>query len=292
MATRISCTMVPAVETQLAESRIEDIRSVPGATVELVSGGTSSRCVGLIDTGTDVSVLDETIFRQFSEDVPVLSERILGRGFSILGTGFSKKRIDIYHFTVRIMGDSKEGVLKEHALVFENVPVIVTTLHRPLFIIGRRGVLDRLRVELDFPRKRVVLTRPRRRRSSKYPWISREFSSFQSIMEDIEDDKPTRAILQLSWDLEQFLDRLITEDEVLRKVQEDWPSRSRTLSDKFRIIEKHEDFQGIKESVQALIDARNQAAHSFPFVAPDRASVEALMLAAESVVSRFRRLVP
>lgn len=283
MTSRISFPMIPAVETQLAESRIEDIGSVPATEVELTNGRITIVCLGLIDTGSDVSVLDETVFQKFDEDLPTISERVRVGGFSALGIESSIRKMDIYQCMVQILGESRKQGMK-----FENVPITVARLHRPLFVIGRRGILDRLKVQLDFPRKRVVLTRPGRLRSSKYPFISREFSSFRSIMKDIEDDKLIRTILQIGWEMEQFLDRLIIEDKVLHEFQENRLSRPRTLSDKFRMIEKHEGLQDITEPVRTLIDARNRAAHGVPFEAPDRASVEALMVAAEKIVSRLR----
>jgi len=279
MATRISCKMIPAVETQLAESRIGDIGSVPAVLVEVLSGETVIPCVGLVDTGADISILDEKILEGFRDGL-----QLFGRS---LATGFSKKQIVIYHIGLRIRGESKR-----QSLTFDNVPVTVTDLHRPLLIIGRRGVLDRLKVELDFPRNRIVLTRPVRSKT-KYPNLAREFPSFESIMEAVEERRLTQAILQLSWEMEQFLDRMIsmmTDNEILRKVHEEKSLQRRTLYDKFNLVYGHIGFGDVDQAIRKIVEVRNQAAHGVVFETPDKVSVESLLAAAEAVVSSLMQM--
>jgi hypothetical protein len=266
--------MIPAVETQLAGSRIGDIGSVPAVTVEIISGHTVIPCIGLLDTGADISVLDEKIF----DSIP---ERLAPSGRILATTGFSKEQSVIYHIGLRIKGESKQ-----RSLSFDSVPVAVAALHRQLLVIGRRGVLDRLKLELDFPRKRIVLTRPTKH-AGKYPSLTREFPSFEAIMEAIEQGHLTDAILALSWEMEYFLDRMITENEILRKIHEETPTKHRTLSQKFDLIYGCLDSKGIDKAIRKFIEVRNNAVHARAFRTPDRASVESLLIAAETVVSRL-----
>ena len=276
MATRISHKMVPALERRIAGGRIGDIRSVPAATVELVSGASVVGCIGLIDTGADFSVLDENLLKQIGPTAPPSSGKVLV-------TGFSKKRIPIYHLGLRIRGDCQGEVL-----TFEKVPVTVTALRRPVFIIGRRGVLERLQVELDFPGNKVTLTLPRMRRT-KYPYLAKEFVSLRSIIESIDQGKNTEAMLQLSWELEQFLDRLIKDDESLRKAHDQITTRTPTFAEKLALIETHTPAAGIGQAMRDIANARNQVVHGVAFRTPDKATVEKLLGAAESIVSSVHR---
>jgi len=118
---------------------IEDIGMAPVVGVELIGVDASVRCLGLIDTGSDISVIDKTLLEKLG-DLTHFSAASAGR-----------HEANLYLIDVRITGDA-EG----EALTFENVPAIVQALPRPLFSIGRRGLLDRLRVELDFTRKRCI----------------------------------------------------------------------------------------------------------------------------------------
>jgi hypothetical protein len=132
---------------------------------------------------------------------------------------------NVYYLDLLITGRSKK-----ESFQFTKIPVVVATLGRRLLNIGRRGVLERLKVELDFPRSEIVLTRSPKRHK-KYPNLAEEIASLDSIISTIDSGQPTAAILQLSWEIEQFIDRLITESEDLRHAQTSSLARNRTLAD-------------------------------------------------------------
>jgi hypothetical protein len=277
MASQITIRMIPSIESTVAGAGVDDIGLAPAVNVELITA-VSVRCVGLIDTAADLSVLDESLFRNLGRVPQVSSVRTVAVG--------STHDVNLYLIAVRITGDSEE-----EALTFDNVPIIVMRLHRPLLLIGRRGILDRLKVELDFTRRRVTLARPEDLQK-EFPALAQEFSSLQSILDDLREDHLERVVLSLYWETEQFLDRLITEDEELRNL-EDRDLRRLALSQKFaRIAErKHiSDRVELAGYFTELTNTRNIVAHSARYEGLQRARVRHLIGVADSAVARLRAL--
>jgi predicted aspartyl protease len=269
--------MIPAVEAQLEGSDIGDIGSAPAVPVELVNGKIVVRCIGLIDTGADLSAVDSSLAQELG-----LQDSSVRRQLYVHLPGSAQSQ-NVYYLDLLITGHSNKERVQ-----FTNIPVVVAPLGRRLLMIGRRGVLERLKVELDFPRGEIVLTRSLKRHK-KYPNLAEEIVSIDSIIATIES-QPTAAILQLSWEIEQFIDRLIAESEDLHHAQTSSLTRNRTLADKLRLIETQGTVPGISEAARSLVEARNQAAHGMRFVRPDRLSLENLLTAANDVVGRLRRL--
>lgn len=102
---------------------IEDIGMAPVVGVELIGVDASVRCLGLIDTGSDISVIDKTLLEKLG-DLTHFSAASAGR-----------HEANLYLIDVRITGDA-EG----EALTFENVPAIVQALPRPLFFNWTSGI--------------------------------------------------------------------------------------------------------------------------------------------------------
>ena len=277
MASQITTRMIPAVESTVAGAGVDDIGLAPAVNVELITA-VSVRCVGLIDTAADLSVLDEILFRKLGSVPQISSVRTVTVG--------STHDANLYLIGVRITGDSEEEVL-----TFDNVPIIVMRLHRPILLIGRRGILDRLKVELDFTRRRVTLARPEDLQK-KFPTLVQEFSSLQSILDALHEDHLERAVLLLYWETEQFLDRLITEDEELRSL-EDRDLRWLALSQKFERIAERKHISDRVELVRyfmELTNTRNNVAHSVRYEGLQRAPIRHLISVADTVVSRLRAL--
>jgi len=111
----------------------------------------------------------------------------------------------------------------------------------------------------------------------------------RSIIESIDQGKNTEAMLQLSWELEQFLDRLIKDDESLRKAHDQITTRTPTFAEKLALIETHTPAAGIGQAMRDIANARNQVVHGVAFRTPDKATVEKLLGAAESIVSSVHR---
>src|SRR5687767_6136290 len=136
---KISAKMVPAVEAIVGASMVGDISLVPALRVRLTVGQENLNTLGVIDTGSEFSMMDDGLFKALSTR-PKNGVRVS------IHTGWSRKQLWMYHIDVTLSDDSEQEKLH-----FKNVPVVVANLERKLFIIGRRGVLDKLRVDLDFP---------------------------------------------------------------------------------------------------------------------------------------------
>src|SRR5436190_2097497 len=124
---KIEARMVPAVESRLTQPSVGDILSVPAVTVFIDSGQASISCTGLIDTGADMCVLDETVFGRLGDQAPKVAQKVLA-------SGFSRKHVSLYQLELRVRGESVEQEMR-----FHKVPVAVCPLHRPILIVGGRG---------------------------------------------------------------------------------------------------------------------------------------------------------
>jgi predicted aspartyl protease len=274
MVQKLISRMIPVVESQLAEARTDNIVMAPAVSVKLFNGTSSISCVGLIDTGADISVLDRGLFAELGNfPLPGIIRVITSAG-SITEP--------VYLLTIKILGESADKTLN-----FENVPVITLPLSRPLFRIGRRGILDRLRIELDFPRKEIVLSRSEDNENA-YPNLSIQFASFQSIIESVNDEKLDQAISLLVWETEQFLDRTIT--EILAQGVPVMPGlRNETLAEKFQFLSEQSRLVDpqLARDFKMFTMMRNQVVHSPAFKMPDRDLVERCLSIAERMVSVF-----
>ena len=277
MANRISCRMIPAVESWSDSMGTEAIGPVPAAKVQLVIRKSMVSCVGVFDTGSDYCVLEQQLFDRFGEAAWQPVDRI--RATMALGV----QQVDLFHCELRISGDDPG-----QTLVFDAVPFVVAQLGRPVFVIGRRGVMEKLRIQMDFPRKTVVLTRPRQV-SRGYPNLARELAGFGSIQEAFKTGRIVHGMVMLGLEIERFLDRLLTEDATLRAIPSEMGFSRKTLGQKLSIIC---DAKGIKDmgpEIHRIVAARNEAVHGMSFKVPDETFIKSLMQAAEALVSRLTR---
>jgi tetratricopeptide (TPR) repeat protein len=178
------------------------------------------------------------------------------------------------------------GETEGEYLNFENVPVVIVDLGRPVFTIGRRGILEWLRVELDFPNAQVKFIYPQPG-ASKYPHLASEFPKFEAALKSIEAQKIQEGIMMLAWDMERFLDRLTTEEEELKDVMDELPLSQRSIRRKFLDVCKAKKVTGLAKELDEFLNARNTAAHAKVYESWDKLSTESLLRSAEAIVSRL-----
>lgn len=265
--------MIPAVESRFDNYSVGDISRVPAVRVTVESGKGSVVCVGVVDTGADLSILDEGIFQRLGTQVP----RIPGRALAV---GFSGKRVVMYQLSLTIRGDSGGGEFR-----FGDVPVAVSALGRPVLVLGRRGVLEWLRVEIDFPRGAVTLVRCHRL-TERYPALARALPAFEEAAALLEGGALLQGITILSMELERFCDRGIARDDRLRRKLARKPLARATLGEKLAAVCELGGFQELMADVNTIVEHRNIAAH-----AADDAlatlSAHDFLAAAERVVDRL-----
>lgn len=273
---RISAKMIPALGASSGTALVGDISSVPAVRVELKYQEQAINTVAIIDTGADLCILDKRLFQAFMSQQP----KPLGK---VVASGFSKKALNMYHLDINVFGDEPE-----QTLTFQHVPVIVTELDRQLFIIGRRGLLEWLRVELDFPRNQTNLIYVRRV-DTQYPKMADEFPSFDSIVESFEAHQQAQGVMMLAWEMEKFLERLATEDPNLRTAFEKTPGSKITLREKLLMICHAKNAMDLSEKINQFVNARNMAAHN---VSDEINSLPTatLLAATEEIVSRFSHI--
>jgi len=272
----LSAKMIPALDSKSRKSEIADIGLVPAVRVEIKYADQSVSAIGVIDTGADISILDESLFRVLAAE-KARTKQVLLEGPS------GRTYVSIYTLNVKIMG-SKKG----EQMDFENVPVAVENLRRPVLIIGRRGILERLRVELDFPRAQVNLVFSRRG-AATYPHLAREFPHFESALQSIEAQRNREGIMMLSWDMERFLNRLMTSDEELRGVvdADEVPLRRWTLGKLLLAVCQGKRIGGLGSDINEFTMTRDKAAHAPIFGDVEKLSTDVVLEAAERIVSRL-----
>jgi len=192
--------MIPAMESRSSDPTIGDIGPVPAVRAIVECGDKSVSCAGVIDTGADLSILDEMLFERLAIQTPLATIRLRTAGLSDLPMA-------VYTATIRLRGES------EDELVFSDVPVIKSRLERPVLLLGRRGLLEWLRVEIDFPTGMVSLVRAYDL-ARQYPALTLNLPGFAAVAGLIEKESPVSReavmiVLQTAMALEGFLDRVI-----------------------------------------------------------------------------------
>jgi hypothetical protein len=268
--------MIPVLETSALALDVANVSALPAVSVEIGIDEQFVRTIGLIDPASSVSTLDKALFDASLEArKPLSPERVLA-------TGFSGKLIELYEMTIRILGEPSS-----EPIVFKDVPVVVANLGKPMLILGRRGVLEWLQIQLDFPRSLVTVTRAQGL-SDRYPALAGELPNFPSALELLESGKTAPGVLMLAWDLERFLDRLSTQDKALRRELEEIPARGRTLGSLLEAVARSRGLKDLFESGRLFANARNVAAHGGPR-SLDELSSTSVLDAAERIVAEIRR---
>ena len=270
---KISGKLIPAVESRLAKASIADIGSVPAIMATIQCGKAAVTCTGLIDTGADLSLVDQTVFDRLGDQAPRLHAKVLS-------TGFVNKHLVMYNLDIKLAGPEPGQTLD-----FEKVPVVVTDLHRPVLVLGRQGMLEWLRVEIDFPRGTVTLIQPHKF-TAEYPSLARELPGFERVTAFMDKDGLVQGIVMLAMEMERFLDRMVASDQNLRiQVEGKLPARA-TLRDKLHAICSARKCELLKPQIDRFVTFRNIAAHA-PGDAVLNLSAQAFLEAAERIVSRL-----
>lgn len=276
-SSKIKTTMVPAVGAKLAQSKAGSIGLVPVVKITLRLGEAEVTTVAVIDTGAEMSMVDKSVFDSLGKQKPVASDKVFQ-------TIFSPKLVPIYYLDVEMTGEERRK-----SLFFRGVPIAVGNLGRPIMIVGRSGVLEWLRVEMDFPKKTLTLVMPERK-SERYPSLAAELPNFRSLMDAIDAGHYTESIMMLVWDLERWLDHIIIEHSDIRALLKDAPLSRRTIGEKLSLIISARKLSSLSQPVSRLVQARNEAAHGRLFTKPDRRYINKFLASAEQVVNSFAEL--
>jgi hypothetical protein len=263
--------LLPALESRPSLPGVGDITSVPAVNVLVETGGRSVSCVGIIDTGADLSLLDESIFLRLGD--PPSGIRTETSMVSLLG-----EQATLYPLNLRMQGETAD-----QEIAFGGVPVAVAKLHRPVLLLGRRGVLERLRIDIDFPRGAVTMVLSQRL-AATYPTLSTRLSGFERAVDLLESGSIVEGVLVLALEVERLADRMMA---LGGQAATDTGKELRRagLKDKLLALCGEADSDLVAD-VTTLVMQRNAAAHS-PSDPMRELSSELVLGAAERVVSRL-----
>jgi uncharacterized protein YegP (UPF0339 family) len=272
----LTANMVPALDLTSQSSSVGDINRVPALRVVLTVGEERLQTVGVIDTGSEYSIIDDALLRTLSTK-PTSGTRVS------LSTGLSRKQLWMYHLDVALIGD-----IENQQFNLPSVPVVVANLDRNFFIIGRRGILDKLKVELDFPRNTIRLM-VERLGSQDYPSLAEKFPNFEPAIQCFATHELAQATMLLAWDMETFVDRVFQENFPTTVADKSSSTHRMTLGEKLRYIATHTRMPGLITDIQRFVDARNTAFHASSDKM-NELSADLVLAAAERVVSELSRM--
>ncbi len=244
----LSAVMIPALDILSSVPQVGDISSVPALSVHVEREGKAIQCVGLIDTGAEMSFLDQSLFQSISE-----SE--LGGEEVSIRLSLNAHRAKVFRMTVALADQQSK-----RQLLFKDVPVAVLPLPRRLFVIGRRGILEWLRVELDFPRQSISL-KDSRADVEGYPHLSESFPGLSTAERFMKEGETTAGVLSLSWDMERYLDQLGLRDSSVATAFAQIPQRNRSLRSKLLAVTNQNGSTDLVSDIELFLRARDLAAH-------------------------------
>src|SRR5437879_4200615 len=103
--------MIPALVDHPSDPTIGDIGPVPAVNAIVESGGKSIACIGIIETGAGISILDEELFERLEMQTSLAT-------LGIRTTGPPEVPVAVYTAAIRLRGES------EGELVFNEVPIV------------------------------------------------------------------------------------------------------------------------------------------------------------------------
>ncbi len=264
--------MIPALESRLLDRSVADIGSVPAVRVSLGLGQNIISCLGLIDTGADISMLDASLTRRLSSDAqsaPVDTFRTINAAGETL-------ELPLLSLTLSI-GEQDSG-----ELVFPEVPVAVATLNRPLLLLGRRGLLEWLKLEIDFPQNIVTLTRSQNL-FKRFPALSNQVPGFDRLIESAQGERVAEGIAMIALHLERYIDLLITADPSLQP-DTNWRTRA-SFPEKLSLVCAKRTTDDLSNDVKTVVLNRNIAVHGSAMRGDLSLSLANFLEAAERVVA-------
>lgn len=271
--TKIVGRLIPAVESRMADTSVGAISSVPAVNAVVKAYTVSATCMALIDTGAELSLLDQSVFDRLGEHSSLTHSRVVA-------SGLSKKVLRMYNLDVDLI-----GIESNEPLRFERVPIVVTDLSRPIMMLGRQGLLESLRVEIDFPRGIVQLLRTQRL-ADRYPALSKYLPGFERVAQIMDSHGLVQGIVLLAMELERFLDSLLVADDFIALDLKAKPLTRRTLREKFLLVSEQYPSLSLSKQIDQLVHTRNIAAHS-PGDAVTHLSRSEFLDAAEEIVFRL-----
>jgi len=268
--------MVPALDPSHPSSGLGDVGTVPAVRVRLGHAKNAIVVAGLLDTGAELSMLSESIAEQLQAVAGLQSF-----GAVSLATGLSNLTVKLYHLDIHILGHGPDSTMQ-----FESVPVAVGPLSYPPLLLGRRGLLERMRLDLDFPNRQVTISLPKTI-STKYPALGEMCPSLPSILAALAAGRVSQAVMMLAWDIERLADRVAA---VPSHENEAGARERRTLREKLVTLTGIDPDPDFLAAVQVFVQARNWAAHGA--VPAWEGDIGAILASAENIVSRMSGLTP
>lgn len=272
---RLVVPMVPALETNKPAFGLADVATVPAVRVQIAATNRVIVVAGLIDTGAELSTLSKAV----ADDLHLIGGTAPEHSVPVT-TNFANVPIQLYHIGMRILGTEANS-----GIDFESVPVTVGKSSRPPLILGRRGLLERMRIDLDFPRRCVAISIPRTG-TVQYPHLAQMCPSLPMIISLIEDGRIAEAVMLLAWDFERTADRMLAANPAVTPIRAARSKQPGTLRDKLIRLTDYQTDSFVKGAVQVFSDARNRAAHGKWFKWDNDA--QGILMTAEAIASSLK----
>ena len=257
-----------------ASPNMESVSLRPALRVQFGVGGHFAEIVATIDTGAEISILDRSIFVKHFGEHPPTSFR------EVMAVGFSKQRVQLHDLNLRLLGDETEELI-----TIENAPIAIMDLGRPMMVLGFRGVLEWLEVNVDYPHRRVTLQRATQS-STQFPALAQEFPSFANVTEMVNSGQNAAAIMTLAWDMERYIDSLAAENVSLSNSLQKLSRNQRTLGRLLDVTCSQLNANDILDYARVFTNARNTAAHAMTDITSQ--TVSAALEAADRIVARLK----
>lgn len=270
-------TMKPGLWRGSAKRNVGNIAYLPTLTAQIKGGDFSPSIVAVIDTGAQMSVIDTSLWRSVVSKSAVVAPKA-----EQLTT--TKGRREVHQLSISLHGDDETDRMD-----FDNVPTVIAPLYRPVMLLGHRGLLEWLDIRLDYPGRRITLTRPARMQT-QYESLSSHFKNLESAIKLAESGNIAPAIMTLAWEMEQLLDRLAAQDEDLKRALQKLPTQHRTLGPLLQAASLAVGDPDLAQFYRYFVNARNIAAHRGG-TELESVSFQETLSAAEQIVSRLTSAV-
>jgi hypothetical protein len=270
---RLELPMIPALSPDPNIATMGQLVTVPALRIRIGQGSDTVTVPGIIDTAAELCIIDTRIAKQLKHSEPIGSMAVATLD------GFVRD-LRMYALQFDILSPSGESVIS-----FSNVPVAVMALqNKASALIGRRGVLEKLTLELDFPHGRIKITVPGIP-NKKYPFLAQHFASLPLALQAFESGRAAEGTMALAWEMERFVDRLLmeraprTQSAAKRLAKE-------SLLQKLQIICSA---ASPNQAIKNFVDARNMAAHGGSVHLRSQPILEAAEAIVQTLIQSSRR---
>ena len=267
--------MVPAVQKRSDRTGVGDIEMLPTVNTRLVCGAREVRAVGIVDTGADMCSMDLGFFTKHFDLNAVMTSSV--RVVQGLGTTTDLANVEI---DVTLYGDDPMA-----ELVCKRVPVLLGPFGDRL-VIGRRGLLEQLKVECDFPGRKVKLSRVSRP-LKRFPSLSKIMPDLFGLLGGSGHWAGESNATALVWGVERYAMRVLEGDERVSgaaKRLSGHDAREASFGEALTAICEVYGLSDLTEDVRWLAETRNRIVHGLERRREDDL-VDKLLQKAERVVS-------